>query len=81
MGKSYLFKDGPVRILSKSISFLKNHRELMFATIEFFLRLIRPSRLLLRVGMIICKSSSTHITSREHVEIFSEATKVAVLTL
>ncbi len=79
--KSYLFEVCPVRTLSKSISFFKNHRELTFAAIEFFLRLIRPSRLLLRVSMIICKPPSTHITSREHVEIFSEATKVAVPTL
>ena len=81
LGKSYLFEVCPVRTLSESISFLKNHRELTFATIEFFLRLIRPSRLLLRVGMIICKPPSTHITSRGHVEIVLEAIKVAVSTL
>ena len=81
LGKSYLFEVCPVCTLSESISFFKNRHELTFATIEFFLRLVWPSRLFLRVGMIICKPPSTHIITRGHVENFLEAIEVVVSTL
>ena len=48
--------------LRKSISFFKNRHELTFATIEYFLLLIRTPRLFLRVGMIMQVSTySYHI--------------------
>ena len=78
--KSYLFEVCPLRTLSRSISFFKNHHELTFATIEFFLSLIRSSRLFLQAGMIICKPPSTHIMSWRHVENFLQATEVTVST-
>ena len=76
--KSYFFEVCPVRTLNKY--FFKNHHEHTFMTIEFLLCLIRSSRLLLRVGIIIWNPWSTHIISQKRVENFLEATEVTVST-
>ena len=79
--KHCFFDVSPMTTLSKLVSVFKNHYQLTFATIECFLRLMWPPRLLLQLDMIICKLPKTYIMSGKHVKKILEVTEVAMTIL
>ena len=62
------------------MKFQKNHHLLAFATIESDLRVVRPSRLLWDIDMILRKLAKTNFMSWEATENFLEDPKVTLVT-
>ena len=62
------------------MKFQKNHDLLAFATIESDLRVVRPSRLLWEVDMIIRRLAKTNFMSWEVTETFLEGPEVILVS-
>ena len=62
------------------MKFQKNHHLLAFATIESDLRVVRPSRLLWEIDMIIRKLAKTNFMSWDATEKFLEGLEVTLVT-
>ena len=73
-----VFRRGKISVW---VWFSKNHHWLAFATVESFLSVVRPSRLLWEIDMIIRMLANIHIMSWKVKENFLEGPEVTVVTL